>query len=596
MGVVKELISANGPAEMLALIRYSRKASAARAVMTSDLEPHWRYAYDALCNVSRSFALVIMQLHPDLRHPVCVFYLVLRALDTIEDDTSVDADVRRRLCKSFWTVLPAPVVGQSGSTLSGTGMNTSSRRLRLSACAPSPFAVAASPKHECDRDVKATRSYLAKDSHDRTDDPCLSTTFDGYGGENKEDEEDDGEGEGESGGVDENQHDPVPQPFVPWSSSEFGKGAEKELCQRFAEVINCFRSINPIHQQTIIDITRRMGKGMADHIYQMSCHTIDDYDRYCHYAAGLVGYGLTDIFVESSREPNLLAQHTYLSNSMGLFLQKTNIIRDYLEDITDGRTFWPQEIWGQYADCLDDLKDVANRKFAVACLNHMVMDALRHVPHCLEYMSLIRSRDVFNFVAIPQVMAVATLAECYNNERVFEGVVKVRRARTALLVLRSTDMDAVYKLFFQYAHRMLQAVEPRDPNAAGTRTILKSVIESCVPHVPAAPDLIIPNLVSIVLFCGLSSYVLKRRQEHFDGAVFTWRSAGGIMEPTDMLAVGALFLVCMYMFGFFLLPYMTKLQQDDWRRLQRENVVAHSRADDMSYARVTSLDENGTPM
>lgn len=33
------------------------------------------------------------------------------------------------------------------------------------------------------------------------------------------------------------------------------------------------------------------------------------------------------------------------ANSMGLFLQKTNIIRDYLEDMDDGRTWWPQDIW-----------------------------------------------------------------------------------------------------------------------------------------------------------------------------------------------------------------------------------------------------------
>lgn len=29
---------------------------------------------------------------------------------------------------------------------------------------------------------------------------------------------------------------------------------------------------------------------------------------------------------------------------MGLFLQKTNIIRDYLEDMQEGRVFWPQEV------------------------------------------------------------------------------------------------------------------------------------------------------------------------------------------------------------------------------------------------------------
>jgi len=37
---------------------------------------------------------------------------------------------------------------------------------------------------------------------------------------------------------------------------------------------------------------------------------------------------------------------------MGLFLQKTNIIRDYLEDYVDGRAFWPQDVWkklGEFA-------------------------------------------------------------------------------------------------------------------------------------------------------------------------------------------------------------------------------------------------------
>lgn len=48
-----------------------------------------------------------------------------------------------------------------------------------------------------------------------------------------------------------------------------------------------------------------------------------------------------------------------LSNHMGLFLQKTNIIRDYLEDIVEEpapRMFWPREVWGKHADQLADFK------------------------------------------------------------------------------------------------------------------------------------------------------------------------------------------------------------------------------------------------
>lgn len=65
--------------------------------------------------------------------------------------------------------------------------------------------------------------------------------------------------------------------------------------------------------------------------------------QYCHYVAGLVGVGLSKLFSASKLEDPEVGQDTELANSMGLFLQKTNIIRDYLEDMQEGRAFWPQE-------------------------------------------------------------------------------------------------------------------------------------------------------------------------------------------------------------------------------------------------------------
>ena len=57
--------------------------------------------------------------------------------------------------------------------------------------------------------------------------------------------------------------------------------------------------------------------------------------RYCHYVAGLVGLGLSQLWSASQWERPDMAQQDGLSNHMGLFLQKTNIIRDYLEDISE---------------------------------------------------------------------------------------------------------------------------------------------------------------------------------------------------------------------------------------------------------------------
>jgi farnesyl-diphosphate farnesyltransferase len=64
-------------------------------------EPHWGFCYSMLHKVSRSFSLVIQQLNTELRNAVCVFYLVLRALDTVEDDTSIPTDEKVPILIAF---------------------------------------------------------------------------------------------------------------------------------------------------------------------------------------------------------------------------------------------------------------------------------------------------------------------------------------------------------------------------------------------------------------------------------------------------------------------------------------------------------------
>lgn len=537
--------AARHPTEFLALLRYRRKATAARAALAQNTHkaPHWDYAFAALTNVSRSFALVIMELHEELRRPVAIFYLVLRALDTIEDDTAVSQCVRAGLCRRFYTFLDFHESGRDDKI--------------EQSCASSRRSIPDENEVCSDGAACSLTDVSEKLTGDNSkDDNITALPFDSQDSADEIEEQ---------------------LPRRPWSSSDFGSGAEKLLLQNFPLVLRCYAELSPRYRAVIRRITKRMGGGMADHIHDIDCKTIADYDLYCHYVAGLVGYGLSDMFAASGAEESAFSSRTRLSNGMGLFLQKTNIVRDYLEDTTDGRTFWPEEIWGIYTASLADLASPGNRKVALPALNHMVTDALRHVPDCLEYMSFVRNSHVFNFVAIPQVMAIATLAECFNNGEVFERKVKIRRSLTAKLIMRTKSMDDLYKLFFDYAVDMLRRVEPSDPSADATRKLLNSIIDVCAPHVPAVPDLVIPNVFSIIAFCVLSSYALKRRAEHYDGAVFTWRSAGGIMEPLDMLLVSLLFLVCIYLFSFFLLPYITRAQMEEVRRIESAKRAAEQR-------------------
>ena len=49
----------------------------------------------------RSFAVVIQQLPNPLRDAICIFYLVLRGLDTVEDDMALSDEIKLPALLSF---------------------------------------------------------------------------------------------------------------------------------------------------------------------------------------------------------------------------------------------------------------------------------------------------------------------------------------------------------------------------------------------------------------------------------------------------------------------------------------------------------------
>ncbi|GAV62379.1 SQS_PSY domain-containing protein [Cephalotus follicularis] len=347
------------------------KMAARHAEKQIPSEPHWAFCYTMLHKVSRSFSLVIQQLGTDLRNAVCIFYLVLRALDTVEDDTSIPTDVKVPILIEFHQHI-----------------------------------------YNCD-----------------------------------------------------------------WHFS-CGTKEYKVLMDQFHHVSTAFLELGKGFQEAIEDITMRMGAGMAKFICK-EVETIDDYDEYCHYVAGLVGLGLSKLFHASGLED--LAPD-FLSNSMGLFLQKTNIIRDYLEDINEipkSRMFWPREIWSKYVNKLEELKYEENSVKAVQCLNDMVTNSLKHAEDCLKYLSDLRDPAIFRFCAIPQIMAIGTLALCYNNIEVFRGVVKMRRGLTAKVSDRTKTMSDVYGAFFDFSCMLESKVDKNDPNAKKTLSRLESIQKTC---------------------------------------------------------------------------------------------------------------------
>jgi len=245
---------------------------------------------------------------------------------------------------------------------------------------------------------------------------------------------------------------------------------DRDLLVHFDVVITEFKKIKPAYRAIIADITKKMGNGMADYANNAEhntngVNTIADYELYCHYVAGLVGDGLTRLFVESQLANPALLKRPQLTESMGQFLQKTNIIRDIREDWEDKRRFYPKEIWSKYVTNFEDLFDHNNREAALACTSEMVLNSLQHADECLFYMAAIRDQSVFNFVAIPQSMAIATLELVFRNPEVFDRNVKITKGDACQLMMESSqNLRTVCHVFKRYTRRIAKKNTPKDPN------------------------------------------------------------------------------------------------------------------------------------
>jgi farnesyl-diphosphate farnesyltransferase len=245
---------------------------------------------------------------------------------------------------------------------------------------------------------------------------------------------------------------------------------DRELLVQFHNVITEYKNLKPAYQAIIKDITDKMGNGMADfcrkaELEGISVNKVEEYDLYCWYVAGLVGEGLTRLFVEAKfGNPGLLARPA-LMKSMGLFLQKTNIIRDVREDHDDARHFWPKEIWSKHVDKFEDLFKPEHREAALNCSSEMVLNALEHADECLFYLAGLREQSVFNFCAIPQTMAIATLELCFRNPALFKRNIKITKGDACQLMMDSTqNLRVVCDVFRRYARRIHQKNTPKDPN------------------------------------------------------------------------------------------------------------------------------------
>ncbi|XP_075454827.1 squalene synthase-like isoform X1 [Ascaphus truei] len=330
--------------------------------------------YKHLNETSRSFAAFVQFLDSDLRHSVCIYYLVFRALDTIEDDMTISLEAKIPMLHKFHTFL-----------------------------------------------------YDAE-----------------------------------------------------WKYTE-SKDKYRQVLEDFPTISLEFRKLPKDHRDIIVDVCRQAGVGMSEFLHR-KIESLLDWDMYCHHAAGIVVIGIYRLFCATELDISIDDRDIELCNSMGLFLEKVNIIRDFLEDQVKGLELWPKEVWSKYAKKLSDLAEPENTGPALQCLNELIMNALHHIPDVLNFLSRVKNQNIFRAFAISQVMAIATLSACCSNQQVFKGVVKIRKGQTITFMMDVSNLQAVKAIMYQYVEEINQKMSPSDLLLTKTDEIITVIKTLCLPN------------------------------------------------------------------------------------------------------------------
>ena len=150
---------------------------------------------------------------------------------------------------------------------------------------------------------------------------------------------------------------------------------EAFVFKNYESTINLYNTLSKEEKALARRWTTEMAGGMCDFL-RRSIHTLKDLNEYCYYVAGTTGLYLTNLLKLKGSNMTEKVHKTLLENavSFGCFLQKLNIIRDFIADRDQRkRCFWPRNYFEHERD-------------NVKILNRMCYETLKNdLPYAIKY-------------------------------------------------------------------------------------------------------------------------------------------------------------------------------------------------------------------
>ena len=222
---------------------------------------------------------------------------------------------------------------------------------------------------------------------------------------------------------------------------------EAFVFKNYEATINLYNTLSEEEKRLAKRWTTEMAEGMCTFL-KKSINTHNDLNEYCYYVAGTVGLYLTHLLKlrGSNVSDEIFERLSVNAVSFGLFQQKLNIIRDFVEDkITKKRSFWPQSYFEKEKD-------------NVKILNKMCFDVLKNdIPRAIEYFGLLPpGNDSYDYFIRFILCSGIEYWKILKGERSVFSKTKVKLARIFIQNLYGNVSSQTPKEFLDYCQRFYE--------------------------------------------------------------------------------------------------------------------------------------------
>jgi len=234
--------------------------------------------------------------------------------------------------------------------------------------------------------------------------------------------------------------------FVAASAVVRGEAAHVRLLRHLPLVLCLFARLPDATRAHVRRWVGEMVVGMREFVRRyprgIRIQTLAEYQEYCYYVAGTVGYLLTDLWREHSGSIGApeFARLRVRCLAFGRALQSVNILKDIAWDAEhENAIYIPEQTLAEHGSGHRTLLDPVHLAANHAAVSRIIELARQDLDEALEYVCDIphRAFSIRAFCVLPLLFAYATLRDLSRSQAMLRvgGTVKISRAEVRVLLM-----------------------------------------------------------------------------------------------------------------------------------------------------------------